>query len=206
MNVLCVVAHPDDEVLGAGGTLARLAGEGHAVTIAILGIRHLMGDAQQVAHLLGAKDPWMWTLVDQRFDAVDFLDIAKYVGALVTDIQPEAVYTHHTGDLNLDHAITARAVLTATRPKPGCPVKDVYMCEVPSSTEWGFNYAFKPNVFVDITETWEIKKKALSVYHTEMRDYPHPRSIIGLHTNASRWGITCGIELAEAFELVRSIR
>ena len=205
MNVLGVFAHPDDEVLGAGGTLARLAHEGHMITVCLLGIRHLEQEARQACAILGAKTLLFKQFPDQEYETA-YRHIQLTVEAAMKDIQPEAVYTHHTGDLNLDHQIVAKTVLVATRPIPGCSVKDVYMCEVPSSTEWGFNYQFRPNVFVDITEMWETKKKALSQYHTEMRDYPHPRSLFGLHANASRWGMTCGIQLAEAFELVRSIR
>ena len=126
--------------------------------------------------------------------------------AALKDIQPEAVYTHHTGDLNLDHQIIAKTVLVATRPKPGCSVKDVYMCEVPSSTEWSFNYQFKPNVFVDISGDFFLKKlTALRCYETELQPFPHPRSEVATCGTGTRWGSVAGVQTAEAFELVRSI-
>jgi LmbE family N-acetylglucosaminyl deacetylase len=206
MNVLIVAAHPDDEVLMAGGTLARLAQEGHTIYLAILGVRHLQTEANAVAALLGASRPMVTQLPDQRFDSVDLLDMTKQIETVIVATAAEAIYTHHTADLNLDHALTARAVLTATRPKPGCPVKDVYMGEVPSCTEWGFNYQFKPNVFVDITTTLNTKLKAMTLYTSEMRPFPHPRSPDMLTANAHHWGAVAGCGTAEAFELVRSLR
>ena len=128
---------------------------------------------------------------------------------LVEKLHPEVVYTHHGGDLNIDHQITHRVVLTATRPLKNCPVKEIYTFEIPSSTEWAFQQfepAFRPNVFVDITETLELKIKAMQLYESETRPFPHPRSPEVLQAIARRWGSMVGLEAAEAFQLVRSIR
>ena len=206
MNVLCVVAHPDDEVLMCGGTLARLSHEGHEITVCILCIRHLEREARQACALLGVKTLLFKQFPDQEFETA-YRHIQITVEAALKDIQPEAVYTHHIGDLNLDHQIVAKTVLVATRPKPGCSVKDVYMCEVPSSTEWSFNYQFKPNVFVDIGGDFFLKKlEALRLYETELQPFPHPRSEVGICVVGTRWGAIAGVQTAEAFELVRSIR
>ena len=226
MNVLVISAHPDDEVLGCGGTIARLAREGERVYLAVLGegitsryedrkeadpslvdgIRHRCKEA---AKTLGAEDLFLFGLSDNRFDTIPLLDIVKKIEKLIGNLSPTIIYTHHEGDLNIDHSITYRAVLTATRPIQGNGVRDIYTFEVPSSTDWAFHQSgqsFQPNVFMDITETLETKIQALSVYETEMRAFPHPRSQKAIQANARRWGSGVGCEAAEAFELIRSIR
>jgi LmbE family N-acetylglucosaminyl deacetylase len=226
MRVLVVAAHPDDEVLGCGGTIARLAGSGHDVFILILGegstsrsqqreqadlslVETLHQNSFEAAKVLGAKEVFMRSLPDNRFDTVPLLDIVKLVEELVTELTPEVIYTHHGGDLNIDHALTHRAVLTATRPVAGQPVREIYAFEVPSSTEWAFQRLepiFRPNVFEDISETLDLKIKALSFYESETRPFPHPRSPEALRAIAQRWGSVVGHEAVEAFELVRAIR
>ena len=225
MRILVVAAHPDDEVLGCGGTLARLVREGHAVHIAILGegltsryaqrecaepalVQELHQRSQLAAQILGAQTPDLYNLPDNRFDTVPLLDVVKIVERLVEDLAPEVVYTHHGGDLNIDHQIVHRAVLTATRPLPGCPVKQIYAFEVPSSTEWAlqrFDPVFRANTFVDIAETLDLKIHALAQYESEVRSFPHPRSPEALQAIARRWGSVVGCQAAEAFELIRSI-
>jgi LmbE family N-acetylglucosaminyl deacetylase len=225
MNILVIAAHPDDEVLGCGGTIARLTGEGNRVHIAILGegitsrrrqrdktgrraVAELSAVSRQAAKLLGAEKPIMYGLPDNRFDTVPLLDIAKLIEDTIEGVKPEIVYTHHGGDLNIDHAIVHRATLTATRPIPGSPVRDVYAYEVPSSTEWAFaslSPVFRPNVFSDISGTLERKIAALRLYETEIREFPHPRSSAAIDAIARRWGSVSGVEAAEAFELIRSV-
>ena len=226
MKVLVVAAHPDDEVLGCGGTIARLSGAGHDVFIAILGegitsryqernladrsmVRELHGRSQQVAGLLGAKDLFLHTLPDNRFDTVALLDVIKIIEELVERLRPQAIYTHHGGDLNMDHAVVHRAVLTATRPVAGCSMKEILAFEVPSSTEWAFGQfqpTFRPNVFVDISATLEVKMQAMALYEGEVRPFPHPRSPEALRAAARRWGSVAGLRAAEAFAIVREVR
>ncbi len=225
-TVLVVVAHPDDEVLGCGGTMARLAREGHHVHILILGegissrydrraqadqhaLRKLKHDARAASRLLGADSITFEGLPDNRFDELPLLEIVKRVERRVEAIQPTIMYTHHPGDLNIDHRRTFQAVLTATRPVDGCCVREVYTFEVPSSTEWAFQQlqpAFKPNVFMDITETVELKVRGMACYEGEVREFPHPRSAEALRAITRRWGSVAGCAYAEAFELVRSVR
>ena len=225
MTVLVIAAHPDDEVLGCGGTIARLAQEGHEVYIAILGegitsryqqreradqalVEGLHARSRQVAELLGARDLFLYSLPDNRFDTVPLLDVIKIIEELVERLQPQVIYTHHGGDLNIDHVVVHRAVLTATRPVAGCPVKEIYAYEVSSSTEWAFGQfqtGFQPNVFVDISATLETKVQAMALYESEARPFPHPRSPEALQAIARRWGSAVGVEAAEAFELVRSV-
>jgi LmbE family N-acetylglucosaminyl deacetylase len=222
---LVIAAHPDDEVLGCGGTIRRLANEGQEVHIAILGegitsrydnrgeaddslMEQLHADAHRAATLLGATNLTLHGLPDNRFDTVALLDIVKIIEELIEKIQPHTVYTQHGGDLNIDHVMLYRATLTATRPLAGCPVKRLYAYEVASSSEWAFSKfspPFRPNVFSEIGATLETKIQAMQCYESEARPFPHPRSPDSLRAIAKRWGSTSGLQAAEAFELVREI-
>jgi LmbE family N-acetylglucosaminyl deacetylase len=226
MIILVVAAHPDDEILGCGGTMTRLAREGHEVRIAIVAegmssryahredadqqqMQHLHARAQQAADMVGAKELVLCKLPDNRLDTVPLLDVVKTVENLVARFRPEIIYTHHPGDLNVDHGVVHRAVLTATRPMAGQCVRDVYAFDVPSSTEWAFQSfgpSFRANVFVDIADSLETKIAAMGCYDTEIRSFPHPRSAEALRAIATRWGSVVGLEAVEAFELIRSVR
>src|SRR3984957_20594621 len=210
--VLVIAAHPDDEILGCGATAARLVREGSEVHFAILGegvtSRHAQrdaADADQLARLhrqahaaaakVGVKQVHLHQLPDNRLDTVPLLDVVKLVEDLVDRIQPEIIYTHHAGDLNVDHEVIHRAVLTATRPIAGQPVREIYAFEVPSSTEWAFQRiepAFRANVFVDVTATVEAKIAAMEFYESEARKFPHPLSQEALRAIAARWGSVIG--------------
>ena len=131
------------------------------------------------------------------------------IETLIERIKPEVVYTHHGGDLNIDHVIVHRAVITAVRPMVDCPVQDIYAFEIPSSTEWAFQQfppVFKPNVFVDISQTIGYKINAMACYEGEVRTFPHPRSAEALRIAARRWGSVVGADFVEAFELIRMLR
>lgn len=226
MNILVVAAHPDDEVLGCGATIARMYNEGHTVKIAILGegitsryrdrqsadtslLKELKTCSRQALRQLGVEDVEYFDLPDNRFDSLPLLDITKRVEALIEGFCPEVIFTQHPGDLNLDHALTARAVLTASRPLVGQCVKDIYAFEIPSSTEWAFNQLgkpFEPNLFYDITATLDRKLAAMAQYDSEARPFPHPRSPESLRARAQWWGTVAGCSAAEAFELIRSLR
>ena len=226
MTILVVAAHPDDEVLGCGGAIALAARAGQRVFIAILGegitsryaapaaadrreLSSLHDASRAVADLLGAEDVFQEGFPDNRFDTVPLLDIVKVIEKLIAQTGADVVYTQHGGDVNVDHERLYRAVLAATRPQPGNPVRELYAYEVASSTEWAFQRfapAFRPNVFVDISSTLEIKIQAMERYESEARPFPHPRSPEALRAQARRWGATVGVEAAEAFELIRLIR
>ena len=225
MRVLVVAAHPDDEVLGCGGTMARLAREGHEVYLSIIAegmtsraasreaadrtaVESLHARARQAAKLLQVKETFLHGLADNRLDTVPLLEVVRIVETLVKDLSPTRIYTHHPGDLNIDHKVVSRSVLTATRPMPGCAIKEVYQFEVPSSTEWAFQQcgdSFRPNTFVDIGQTLELKVKALACYESEVRPFPHPRSAEATRAIAQRWGTVAGCGAAEAFQLVRAV-
>jgi LmbE family N-acetylglucosaminyl deacetylase len=222
MTTLVIAAHPDDEVLGCGGTIARLAGEGQPVHIAILGegitsrydrreeadaaaVGALRDRARRVADHLGAEGFSAYGLPDNRFDTVPLLDVVKIVEDLVVEVNPQVIYTQHGGDLNIDHAVTFRATLTASRPLAGTGVRAVYAYEVPSSTEWAFGQfdpPFRPQRYVDISATLGRKIEAMQMYESEARPAPHPRSSDVLRALAARRGSEAGFLAAEAFTVV----
>lgn len=224
-KILIVAAHPDDEILGCGGTIAKYS-PSNDVYIAILGegasaryprredvpkecFDELQKQSRQVGKTLGVKDNLFLNLPDNRFDTVPFLDIVKKVENIISEIGPDIIYTHHGGDLNIDHRISFLSVLTAARPAKGCPVKEVYSFEVPSSTEWSFqrvNGPFCPNVFEDISQSMDLKIKCMNLYKNETGSFPHPRSEEALISIAKRWGAVAGVGCAEAFELIRWLK
>jgi LmbE family N-acetylglucosaminyl deacetylase len=224
-KILVVAAHPDDEVLGCGAAMAKWTAQGHAVSIAILGegatsryarrqdgqpeeMSELQRAAREAARVLGIEDVTFHGLPDNRFDELPLLDVVKVVEERVNSLGPTRVVTHHASDLNVDHRVTFNAVLTATRPKPGHPVKEVLAFEVASSTEWAFQTiepVFRANYFEDVTATLAKKLEALGKYASEMCPFPHPRSMEAVAAIARRWGSVVGCEAAEAFSLVRSL-
>lgn len=222
--VLVVAAHPDDETLGCGGVMARHAKEGDTVETLILAegatsrdakrdaqsrsaeIEALRRAARKSARALGVKPPRFGGLPDNRMDSLDLVDVVKIVERAVAEIHPTILYVHHAGDLNIDHQIAHQAALTACRPLPGSTVKAIYAFEVPSSTGWaGPQHVFRPTRYVAIAEEWSAKRKALLAYRSEMRPYPHARSIEGLESLAKFRGNTVGVEMAEAFETIRQL-
>jgi LmbE family N-acetylglucosaminyl deacetylase len=218
-RVAVIGAHPDDEILGAGATLARhvLAGdEVHAVVVADgAGSRYpdemltrLEKDARRAAAAIGFASLRMEALPDQRLDLVPFIEITQLLEALLDDIDPHVVYTHFPADVNADHAIVARAVWTACRPYNRPALRRFAVFETPSSTEWAWpmgDTSLQPNHFVDVTTTLEVKVAAMECYETELRDYPHPRSIRALRERAAFWGSHIGRPAAEPFRVLRQI-
>ena len=217
-DILVVAAHPDDEVLGCGGTIARHAAEGDNVHILILAegatardgsggeeLTALRAAARNAAEVLGAEPPDFLGLPDNRLDRLPLLDVIKPIEAVVANVKPAVVYTHHGGDLNVDHRVVHQAVLTACRPLPDSPVRAIYAFETVSSTEWASpdDEPFRPTRFVDITEQLERKLKALGAYGMEVRPAPHARSLENVSALATHRGAGAGLTAAEAFMVVR---
>lgn len=220
MKILCLSAHPDDEVLGCGGTLARHAAAGDEVYVCLIAegltsrpggsdveaLAELAATAQRANALLGVRETRLLGLPDNRLDAMPRLEVIQRIEQVMAEVQPDIVYTHAAADLNIDHQIVHEAVLTACRPFPGQGVKRILCFEVSSSTEWrgaGSGLAFVPNWFVDITNTLPDKRAALGEYAGEMRPWPHARSIEACE-HLARWrGASVGVAAAEAFMLAR---
>lgn len=226
-TALVVAAHPDDEVLGCGGTMARLSSQGWAVHVLIVAEGATSRDASrdraarqdelselaQAAHaanaILGAASVVLGDLPDNRMDSIDLLDVVKFVEQALATHRPSLVFTHHAGDLNIDHRVLHDAVVTACRPLPGSCVQELLFFEVASSTEWTpgpSGPAFVPTVFYDITAHLPSKLDALAAYASEMRPFPHARSLRALDALARWRGASCGVEAAEAFALGRALR
>lgn len=230
MRVLAVYAHPDDEVLAAGASLARYAREGHEVHIAILGegitsrstdrataldsgaakqeLSELQGHAAVAAKCLGAKSCRTFTLPDNRFDSIALLDVIKVVEGLRQAIDPDIVFTHHVGDMNVDHGVLANAVMTAFRSLPEEKARFLLAGEVLSSTDYSIGLkgcGFEPNWWIPVAEAdVAAKQQALATYVGELRPFPHPRSVEAVAHLAAVRGVQCGHPNAEAFCLLRA--
>ena len=220
-TVLIVAAHPDDEALGCGGMISRHVAEGDRVTGLLLAdgetsrggagqskIEARGHAAHAAGRVLGATQVRLDTMPDNRLDTVPLIEVAKRVEAVVTELQPSIVYTHHGGDLNIDHRIVHQAVMTACRPQPGHPVTSIRCFEVLSSTEWaseGIGVAFRPTLFCDISAFLDKKLEALRCYDEEMRPFPHSRSYEAVEALARYRGASCGRAAAEAFVIAREL-
>lgn len=220
-QILIVAAHPDDEVFGVGGTIACHVSQGDQVSVLFLtdGVtaRHRVTDLQKNAARkacseLGVREARFADLPDQRLDELPLLEVIKPITQLMTELHPQIVYTHHRGDANQDHRAVFAATLVAVRPFEGNSVRRILCYEVASSTEWGppfADWAFLPNVYVDISTTLETKLRAVDAYRetfqTEIKPFPHPRSPEAVRTYAQQRGITVGMQAAEAFVLAREL-
>ncbi len=221
MNILIVAAHPDDEVLGCGGAMARHAADRDQLTVMFLAdgetargsdksseIGGRRDSARAACAILGATDVRFFDFPDNQMDTVPLLEVCKSIESVIEDCQPSLVYTHHGGDVNIDHRLAYQATLTACRPTPGTCVREVRTFEVLSSTEWstsGFGENFRPNLFIDIDEHLSTKQRALEVYASEMRAFPHARSYEAVDALARYRGISAGLRAAEAFQIERRI-
>jgi LmbE family N-acetylglucosaminyl deacetylase len=225
-SVLIVAAHADDEVLGCGGAIAKHISEGDDVHVLIIadgvtarhqeyGIKKNLKEivsrenlAKKACKLLGTNTPIFARFPDNRCDHVPLLDIVRRIELLIHSLKPAIVYTHNGGDLNIDHAVTFKAVLTACRPLPNGSVKKLYTFETLSSTEWspaGVTQPFNPTRFVDISAFEEIKMRALNVYRKEMRPFPHARSFEAIQALSRLRGAQVGLHCAEAFVVIREL-
>ena len=227
MKSLIIAAHPDDEVLGCGGSMAKWSNEEADVNVLIMAegatsrdsnrnrenrkndLSHLAKSAKDASRVLGVESVKLLEYPDNRMDSIDLLDVIKTIENYIEKIKPDVVVTHHSGDLNIDHQIVHKAVMTACRPQPESTVKRILSFEVPSSTEWQsttINNSFIPNWFEDISDTLNLKLKALEAYKSEMREWPHARSINAVEHLAKWRGATVGFEAAEAFMLIREVK
>ena len=218
-SIVVIAAHPDDEVLGCGATIAKHSANGDKVHVLILGegmtsrpskekkdVITLRQSAQKANDLLGVTSLTLHSFPDNRMDSLPLLEIVNVVESFIEKYSPSIIYTHFKDDLNVDHRLTHQAVVTACRPQPNFFLMDTLLFfEVPSSTEWQVPTSFQPHWFIDISKTIDKKLHALTYYETEMRSWPHARSIKAIE-HLARWrGATVGVEAAEAFILGRRI-
>ena len=225
-TVLVLAAHPDDEVLGIGGTIAFHSALGDKVYIVIAAegatsrdavrdvqsrqadLDELQSASRKAAAELGAISVRFLGFPDNRCDRIDRLDLTKAIEGVVSEFQPHTIYVHHCGDVNVDHRRLHEAAFTACRPQPGYSVKRILSFETVSSTEWappGSSQPFLPNVFIDIEAYWPQKKAALEAYQQEMRPWPYSRSIVAVE-HLGRWrGASVGVGMAEALMLLREV-
>lgn len=211
-RVLVIAAHPDDELLGCGGTVALHTENGDKVWAAIVcegeSLRKVVqrnGDSshsQQAGKVLGVEKVCELGLPDQMLDTLTLVDIITPLERTITEFQPNIIYCQHGGDINRDHELLFKALMVATRPTVEC-IEAVYAFDTASSTEWAFPRSFIPDTWVDISSVLEIKLRAMKCYESELRDYPHPRSLKGLVNKACSWGNQACMESAEVFMTIR---
>jgi len=234
MKILVIVAHPDDEILGMGGTMLKHVKQGDDVRVIFLAtgitsrrgkthqnvsnyhsdekitsamkkqIDNLRKDATRACNILKVDDLTFYDFPDNEMDSVSLLKIIKTIEGEIENTEPRRIYTHYRNDLNIDHRTVLQATLTACRPT-NKKIRDLYSFEVPSSTEWNFPSNFSPNYFVNIDKELQKKCSAMSKYKNELKEFPHPRSIEGIKVTAKKWGTVCGKKAAEAFEVIRII-
>ena len=233
MKILVFVAHPDDEVLGMGGTILKHSQKGDYVKVVYFAtgitsrrslnyynnvvyeqksdpkliqkqIESLRNDAKRSCKILKVKEIKFYDFPDNEMDVIPLLKIVKTVEKEIHATKPDKIYTHHYHDLNIDHKVIFNAVLTACRPISSS-IKELITFETPSSTEWNYPLYFNPNYFVSIKSQLPSKIKAMQAYKNELRHFPHARSIKNLKITAERWGSISGNYAAEAFEIVRKI-
>ena len=223
-KVLVIAAHPDDEVMGLGGTIAKLSAQGVECHLLIvtdgsssqyresdhLGeiIEAKKTETKDCAYMLGFRSIHYGELPDMKLDTTPHIVINQVIEKVIDEVQPDTVFTHFWGDVNRDHQEVYKSTLVAVRPVMGQVVKELYCYRVPSSTEWTPNKAdtmFMPNYFVNIEKYAEQKYKAFACYSTELREYPHPRSVQYLRETDKAVGIRIGLLAAEEFVLLRKL-
>ena len=232
MNILVIVAHPDDEVLGMGGTIAKHTFNGDKVHVVYLTtgitsrrnsghsnkstydvsikdeklmdkeIKELQKDALKSNKILGVKDSIFYNFPDNELDSISRLKIIKVIEKEIQKIKPDVVYTNHYGDLNIDHKLVYESCLTACRPV-NKKNPALFSFGVISSMEWNYPISFNPNYFVNISKNISTKIRAMKAYRNELKKFPHPRSIENIEFTAKKWGTVCGKNYAEAFEIIR---
>lgn len=220
-TIVAIVAHPDDEVIGCGGTLAKHKADNDNIHIIYMtdGVsarthtEHTdANERNTMAKIAGeylTATQYFFNFPDNRMDSIPLIDIVQAIESVLSNLSPDIIYTHHCGDLNIDHQIVHRAVLTANRPQPETKIASIYSFEVNSSTEWGIQNAanyFLPTCFINITEQLNDKMNLLDIYAKEMRPYPHARSKEAITALAALRGSGIGVNYAEAFMLLRELK
>lgn len=223
-KILVIAAHPDDEIYGMGGTISRLTSEGNEVFLLIVTdgsssqyresknldkiIENKCAETKKAAQIVGIKKIFYGNLPDMRLDQTDHIKINEIIENVIDEIRPDTVFTHFYGDVNLDHRCVYQSTVVATRPTASQCVSRLFCYSVPSSTEWQpetSDTVFMANYIVDIGEYCKIKEDAILAYQTELRNYPHPRSVEAIRIFDKNNGVTCGLNACEKFILMRGL-
>ncbi len=220
-NILVIVAHPDDETIGMGGTIAKHTSEGDFVNVITMtdGVSSRDKDLEvskdarktsleKVSKILGFKWVTCANFPDNAMDSVPLLTITKFIEGIKQSINPNIIYTHSGSDLNIDHRIVSQATITAFRPQPEEMWEEIRAFEIPSATDFSHKSIaapFSPNLYINISDYWPLKLAALKEFQQEMRPAPHTRSFEGLHNLAKYRGNQSGLNYAESFEIIRRI-
>lgn len=216
MKVLVIAAHPDDEVVGAGGTILKHCQHGDEVYLCIVTkaytpewseevIKEKRKEAIAASKILRIKKTYFCDLPTVMLDTIPQKNLNEHISKVVKEVQPDIVYTTNKGDLHIDHRLVFESTMVAIRPASSTSIKRVLSYETPTLTPLFPESVFLPNVYVDISNTLKFKIKAMSVYKTELREYPHPRSLKGISIHAKKRGLEIGVDAAEAFALIREI-
>lgn len=222
-KILAIVAHPDDEIIGVGGTLRKHIKKGDEVEVLILGDgktsrndkymplnndskNQYLQETKNALRYLGISKFYNEYLPDNRFDSLVLLDIVKLITTYIERINPTIIYTHHTGDLNIDHQLTSESIIIATRPIQNKNLEELRLFETLSSTEMTGSratYSFIPNLFINIDNEIDDKINALKCYKSEINEFPHPRSLKAIEFNARVWGAKNNQYAVEPFYIFR---
>ena len=224
-SILIISAHPDDEVIGCGGTILKAIDLGAKVSVLFLGegvstrypnnenskacksaIKLRENSAKKSLKILGVKNFKFNYFLCTRFDSYPIIEFVRKIEQMIKIIKPNIVFTHNLSEVNIDHVITNKATEIACRPLSKSSVKSIFTYEAVCSSNFKFKKDFSPNTYVDIKKYIKKKKLALSSYKNEIRKFPFPRSLLGIETQSRYRGMQSGLEFAEAFELVRSIK
>lgn len=219
MKVLVVAPHADDEVLGVGGTIAKYIDEGHEVYVCVMTSGHpsmfpqqvlnkLRNEALEAHNFLCVKKSFFLDLPAVMLSEVPKHEVNKKIKEVIDEVQPDVVFIPHFGDLHLDHYIVSQATMVCVRPIKDHRILEVYSYETLSETEWNIPHisnAFIPNTYIDITGYLDKKKAAMEYFTTQIKEFPHPRSIEAIESLAKLRGSTIGVKAAEAFCLIRKI-
>lgn len=223
-KILIVVSHPDDEILGCGGSIAKYVKEGSEVAVvfthegstarydnkdhknAKLKIRSREKMATQVSKILKFKVLQFGKNQNLDNRKFDILKNTKNLINLFEKFKPNIVFTHHPEDINEDHRYTFKTVINASRPVTKYTIEKILLMEIPSSTDWNIKNNFKPNFFVSIDKFFDKKLEAFKIYKSENKSFPHSRSLINLDAQSKYRGAQVGLAQAEAFEIYRHIQ
>lgn len=215
MKILVISAHPDDETIGAGGTIARHIDNGDEVAWCIVTkaynppwpdevLSAAKKQVDQIAKHYGIRKVYRCGLPTVMLNTVPYRELSAKLQEVVNDFLPEIVYTTPVSDLNQDHRLVHECTMVATRPLPGSSVKKIMAYEISTTTRYGYD-VFRPTIYVDISNYLDKKLEAMRLYDTELKDWPHPRSIAGLRTLSQERGLAIGVDAAECFQLLREI-